>query len=188
METRLFSITGEIRSEKAQKGRKTRLGVLFRECREEGTRQNRCLWKSWNEGNIANGIRRRGKQALWDRKEGKLAWGQLKQMLLKSWKLRIECDRAYLHRQIIENVSLILICTMHMYQYETRENTIQMTLSRGQWTVTLGWGKTTGREKSHISFPPLSPFDHLATAEASAPPTGGDGMARRGRGGGMARR
>ena len=29
METRLFSITGEIRSEKAQKGRKTGPGVLF---------------------------------------------------------------------------------------------------------------------------------------------------------------
>ena len=41
METRLFSIAGEIRSEKAQKGRKARSGVLFmakqsREGRREG--------------------------------------------------------------------------------------------------------------------------------------------------------
>ena len=96
METRLFSITGEIRSKKGQKGRKA--GRPFygqaKQRRQEGTRPKQMSLEILK--------RRRRKYCKWDRgkygirgnrlndkeKNGSLPAGQLKQMLLKAWKLR----------------------------------------------------------------------------------------------------
>ena len=170
METRLFSITGEIRSKKGQKGRKA--GRPFygqaKQRRQEGTRpkqmsleilkRRRRKYCKWDRGKY--GIR--GNRLYDKEKNGSLPAGQLKQMLLKAWKLRTPIWK---NLKCFHDIHLNAKCHWFRTKLQMGNTFCIMSLQHLAKQIKKG------------SFWSLSrlPFDQFVTVEASAPSTGGDG-------------